>query len=156
MGVLQPPIALALARDIREVPGLDPRWSYEPKFDGWRAAGFTRSGVVQSGNNLAARFPEIVTATRKLGDLVLDGELVALHNGKLDFGALTSAPASRSASGITIYYIAFDLLAEDQTDLRQEPYHQRRALLEHHFAGVQPPLQLIPSTTDHTAALRWM
>jgi ATP-dependent DNA ligase len=158
MSVLQPPIPLVLARDTAKVPGPDARWVYEPKFDGWRAAVFTASGVVQSrrDNNLAARFPEIATAARKLGDLVLDGELVALHNGKLDFGALTSAPASRRTTGITIYYIAFDLLAEDNSDLRTEPYRHRRSRLEHHFAGVPPPLQLIPTTTDRVTALQWM
>jgi hypothetical protein len=35
MAVLRPPVALALARDERVVPGTDPRWAYEPKFDGW-------------------------------------------------------------------------------------------------------------------------
>jgi hypothetical protein len=35
MGVLRTPVALALARNEREVPGPDPRWAYEPKFDGW-------------------------------------------------------------------------------------------------------------------------
>jgi ATP-dependent DNA ligase len=36
-------------------------------------------------NNLAQRFPEIVAAARGIGDLVLDGELVALRDGRLDF-----------------------------------------------------------------------
>jgi len=67
----------------------------------------TATGVVQSrrDNDLASRFPEIVMAARRRRDLVLDGELVALREGKLDFGALTSFPASRAAAGVTIYYV---------------------------------------------------
>src|SRR4051812_4520636 len=87
MGVLRPPVALALARDQREVPGPDSCWAYEPKFDGWRAAVFTASGMVQSrrDRDLAVRFPEVAAAARSAGDLILDGELVALRDGRLDF-----------------------------------------------------------------------
>jgi hypothetical protein len=36
---------------------------------------------------------------------------VALREGRLDFGALTSSPSKRAEQGVTIYYIAFDLLS---------------------------------------------
>jgi ATP-dependent DNA ligase len=155
---LRPPVALTLARDESVVPAPNPRWVYEPKMDGWRAALFTRAGFVQSrrDNNLATRFPEIAAAGRGLGDVVLDGELVALHDGRLDFGALTSNPASRADLGITIYYIAFDLLSEGKRDWRPEPLHGRRERLEELFSGVAPPLQLMPNTTDRDEALRWL
>ena len=151
-------MVLALARDEREVPGPDPRWTYEPKFDGWRAAVFTASGVVQSrrDNDLAKRFPEVVAGVRGLGDLVLDGELVALHEGRLDFGALASMPRARAEAGIDIYFIAFDLLADGTEDLRHERYRTRRERLVRWLAGVQPPVQLMPATTDRDEALGWM
>lgn len=158
MAVLRPPVALTLARDERTVPAPSPLWSYEPKLDGWRSALWTRDGIVQSrrDNDLAARFPEIVLAARGLGDLVLDGELVALREGRLDFGALTSSPSKRIEMGVTIYYIAFDLLAEQERDWRPQPYYQRRRRLEEVFAGVAPPLQLIPATDNQQTALRWL
>ena len=158
MGVLRPPVALALAKDEREVPGPETRWANEPKFDGWRAALFTATGVVQSrrDNNLASRFPEIVAAGRVAGDLVLDGEVVALREGRLDFGALTSSPKSRAQAGVAIYYVAFDLLAAADIDLRGEPYRTRRAELETRLAGIHPPLQLVPSTLDRAEAMQWM
>lgn len=158
MGVLRPPVALALARDTRTVPEPGGRLVYEPKFDGWRAALFVSAGVVQSrrDNDLAARFPEIVAAARAAGDVVLDGELVALRDGRLDFGALTSSPRTRPGTGVVIYYVAFDLLADGDTDLRSEPYRTRRARLEAWFADVAPPLQLVPSTTDRGEAMQWM
>lgn len=158
MAVLRPPVAPVLARDEREVPDADPRWVYEPKFDGWRAMLFTAAGVVQSrrNNDLAARFPEIVVAGRELGDLVLDGELVALREGRLDFGALTSMPRGRAAAGVVIYYIVFDVLADGSHDLRPLPLRERRERLAELLAGTRPPLQLTPSTPDRDEALRWM
>ena len=158
MAVLRPPVAPVLARDEREVPEADPRWVYEPKFDGWRAMLFTAAGVVQSrrNNDLAPRFPEIAVAGRELGDLVLDGELVALREGRLDFGALTSMPSWREAAGVVIYYIVFDVLADGDDDLRPLPLLARRERLAELLAGARPPLQLTPSTTDRDAALAWM
>ena len=128
--------------DERQVPGPDPCWAYEPKFDGWRTAAFTALEWVPSrrDNDLAARFPEIARAAQGLGDLVVDGELVALREGRLDFGALTSSPKGRAAAGVAIYYIVFDLLADGETDVRGEPYRARRTMLEERFADVQPPL----------------
>lgn len=156
--MLTPPVALATARDERTVPGPDPRWRYEPKFDGWRAAVFTAAGIVWSrrDNDLAGRFPEVVAAVLDLGDLVLDGELVALRAGRLDFGALTSSPRARAAAGIDIYYVAFDLLAEDDRDLRPLPYTARRDRLVSRLAGASPPVQLVPATADRDEALAWM
>ncbi len=158
MGAIRPPVAMALARDGREVPGPDPRWAYEPKFDGWRAAVFTARGLLQSrrDNDLAGRFPEIAAAGRALDDLVVDGELVALREGRLDFGALTSTPRARAEAGVVIYYVAFDLLADGARDLRGEPYRVRRAVLEERFAAAVPPLQLVPATPDRAEAMTWM
>lgn len=156
--VVRFPVELVLAREVREIPGPDPRWTYEPKFDGWRAAVFAAAGVVQSrrNNNLAARFPEIVAATRALGDVVLDGELVALREGRLDFGSLVALPGARAAAGVDVYFVAFDLLVAGTSDLRSLPFETRRAALEQVLADAAPPLQLTPSIRDRDAAGQWM
>jgi ATP-dependent DNA ligase len=156
--VLVPPVGLVLARDAREIPGPGPDWAYEPKFDGWRAVVFAATGVVQSrrNNDLAARFPEIAAAARALGDVVVDGELVALREGRLDFGSLAVMPRARAAAGVEVYFIAFDLLASGDDDLRGSPFTSRRARLEEVFAGARPPLQLTPSTPDRAATEVWM
>lgn len=156
MAALHPPIALALAVDERGVPGPDPRWAYEPKFDGWRVCLFTKSRYVQSrpGNNLAHRFPELVEPAAALGDLVMDGEVVALRDGRLDFAALTSSPPSRLLAGIVVYFTAFDVLAIGREDLRPQPYRDRRARLEQLFTSARPPLQLVPATGDRELASR--
>lgn len=157
MGVLRPPVPLALARREERPPRVGD-WAYEPKLDGWRALVFAMAGVVQSrrDNDLARRFPEVVRSARLLGDVVLDGELVALRDGRLDFGALAAPPASRAGGGITIYFTAFDLLADETGDLRTRPYRDRRELLERRLAGVTAPLQLIPATPDPDTAAAWL
>ncbi|WP_309114745.1 RNA ligase family protein [Saccharothrix sp.] len=158
MPVLDPPVPLALAQPERTVPDA-PGWWFEPKHDGWRGCLHLARGVLhsRSGANLSRRFPEIVHAARRhLGDVVLDGELVALRGGRLDFAALQSAPSRRATEGITIHFMAFDLLANDDHDLRNQPYRTRRELLEQTLTPVRPPIALTPATTDRQAALAWL
>lgn len=107
-------------------------------------------------NNLAARFPEVMTSAAALGDVVLDGEIVALLGGRLHFGSLTSAPAARAAAGVGIYYIAFDLIADRDDDLRGLSFEARRARLEELLVGAAPPLELAPSVRDRDEAMKWM
>ncbi|MFI5614062.1 hypothetical protein [Amycolatopsis sp. NPDC051903] len=160
MASVRPPVRLPLAQPAREVPESRPGWSwaFEPKFDGWRAVLFAELALLQSrqDNNLADRFPEILQAGAALGDVVLDGELVALRGGRLEFGALASRPGTRAKAGVSIYYAVFDVLAHGPTDLRALPYRDRRTRLQQLLAGAAPPLQLVPSTTDRDAALSWM
>jgi ATP-dependent DNA ligase len=158
VGVLVPPVGLVLARDARELPGLGSGWVYEPKFDGWRAVVFAALGVVQSrrNNDLAARFPEIAAAARALGDVVVDGELVALREGRLDFGSLAVMPRARAAAGVEVYFVGFDVLAVGDDDVRGAVLASRRARLEEVFAEATPPLQLTPSTRDRAATELWL
>lgn len=133
-------------------------WRFEPKYDGFRAVLFSELGVLQSrqGNNLAERFPEIVAAAAGLGDVVVDGELVAMRAGRLEFGALAMSPRARASAGAEISFIGFDLLAEGWRDRRPDSFGLRRAALERLLADVGPPLRLTPSTTERDAALEWM
>jgi ATP-dependent DNA ligase len=160
MAVVRPPVELALARAQPWVPAstAERRWVFEPKFDGWRAVLFSTEGILQSrrGTDLTARFPELVRAAHGVGDVVLDGEIVALRDGRLDFSALATSPGTRPAAGVAVYYVAFDLLAENWRDWRPESYTMRRAALTRVMAGQVPPLQLTPSTTDRAAAMAWM
>lgn len=149
---------MPLAQPAREVPASRPgrEWRYEPKLDGWRGLLWAADGVLLSrqGNQLAERFPEVVRAGAELGEVVVDGELVALREGRLDIGALAAGPRSRA--GVVVYYAVFDVLFVDGEDWRPRPYRERRERLETLLAGVAPPLQLVPSTADREAALGWM
>src|SRR5690606_5901000 len=82
--------------------------------------------------------PEIVPVlAEQLPDrCVLDGELVVIIDGELAFEALQQRihPAesriNRLAAETPTSYIAFDILAEGDRDLRGEPFVERRAALE--------------------------
>jgi bifunctional non-homologous end joining protein LigD len=68
---------------------------------------------------------------------VLDGEIVALHRGRPDFGRLQNrlgltreADVARAAAQIEADIMVFDVLERDGEDVSREPYSARRALLE--------------------------
>ena len=79
------------AKTITQLPP-GPGWSFEPKYDGFRALAFRDDqGVhLQSRQlrNLTARFPDVAAAVAQLDDVVLDGELVVWRAGRFDFAAL--------------------------------------------------------------------
>src|SRR5215208_2214632 len=98
-------------------------WSYEPKYDGYRALAFRdRGGVhLQSRQlrDLTAGFPDVAAAVARLDDVVLDGELVVWRAGRFDFAALQDRLRSGRArvgnlvTAAPAAYIVFDLLAHD-------------------------------------------
>src|SRR4051794_18860697 len=89
---------------------IGPGWSYEPKFDGFRALAFChrRDGVVLQSRQLRPltdAFPDITTTLTNLhglgkGGVVLDGELVIWRAGRLDFAALQDRLRSGPTPGV--------------------------------------------------------
>jgi ATP-dependent DNA ligase len=156
-----PPVAPMLARLVRELP--PDGYLYEPKWDGFRCLVFRDGDQVdlRSRNDrpLSRYFPEVVAALRSLpeGRVVLDGELLT----EAGFSALM-ARLHPSASRVALLsqqtpatYIAFDLLACADRDLRQLPFSTRRALLERviRSGGV---VQVTPATGDADTARTWL
>jgi ATP-dependent DNA ligase len=142
-------------------------WEYEPKWDGFRTLVF-RDGdevalISRGARPMTRYFPEVLPAFRGLRErqVVLDGELVVVAESGLDFGALQQRihPADsrvRMLSEATpAWYIAFDILAEGSTDLRQLPLGERRKRLERMLKGVKQPIFLTPYTRDHATAESW-
>ncbi len=77
----------------------------EQKWDGFRAIVFAHPGHItiqsRNGADLTGAFPEIAAAAADLDKpLVLDGELVVLHQGCLHFGALQSRARRRGRSAL--------------------------------------------------------
>ncbi|HHT45340.1 MAG TPA: hypothetical protein GXZ89_07600, partial [Fastidiosipila sp.] len=64
------------------------------KYDGYRIVAYKEGESVRlmtrNGQDYTARFPTVVEAVRDLPDfaLVLDGEIVAMKDGRSDFSAL--------------------------------------------------------------------
>src|SRR5262245_10912389 len=99
-------------------------WSYEVKWDGYRAQAVKRGATVTLASrnlkNITKSFPVIATAVAgvRATDAVLDGEIVALDaDGRPSFQALHHA----DLSGLNLVYYAFDLLHLDGKDLLREP-----------------------------------
>lgn len=140
---------------------------YEPKWDGYRAIlERTPEGCrvwSRNGADLTAGFPDIVDAAceQLQPGSVVDGELVVWNEGRLDFAALAPRLAYRGrrrppAQLAPAAFLAFDLLAADDADMRGEPLRVRRSLLEQLAGTWQPPLQLTPQTADPAQARRWL
>jgi ATP-dependent DNA ligase len=151
-----------------------PGWSYEPKWDGFRAIAWSVSNRAdgprldsRNAKPLLRYFPELEPALRALPPgTVTDGEVVVLRAGRLDFDALQNRihPAeSRVAllSAQTPAHVAlFDLLAVRGEDLRGRPLGERRALLVALAAELAAgsdgsPWLLSPSTTNIETARVW-
>jgi DNA ligase D-like protein (predicted ligase) len=142
-------------------------WEYEPKWDGFRTLVF-RDGdevelVSRGGRPMTRYFPELLPAFRALREqkVVLDGELVVVGKGGLDFGALQQRvhPADSRVRMLSVatpaWYVAFDILAAGGDDLRSSPLGERRKRLEALLKGVKAPIFLTPCTRDHKTAMRW-
>jgi ATP-dependent DNA ligase len=142
-------------------------WLFEPKWDGFRVLVF-RDGdeiMVQSRDekSLNRYFPEVFEPLlAQLPErVVLDGELVIAREGALDFDALqlrihpAASRVKMLAGEIPASIVFWDVLAEGDRDLRQLPFHERRAELERLLASVKPPLHVTPATADRGVASDW-
>lgn len=142
-------------------------WEYEPKWDGFRTLVF-RDGeevalVSRGGRPMTRYFPELLPAFRKLAEpkLVLDGEVVVVGPNGLDFGALQQRvhPAESRVRMLSqqtpSWFIAFDLLAVGDEDLRKQPLGVRRKRLEKLLKGVKQPIFVTPYTRDPKIAEEW-
>ncbi|HXQ59783.1 MAG TPA: ATP-dependent DNA ligase [Acidimicrobiales bacterium] len=163
---VMPPVAPMLAKLARELPRGD-GLVYEPKWDGFRCIVFRDGDEVELGSRnerpLTRYFPELIDQLRQaLPDrAVVDGEIVIVGTRGLDFDALLQRihPADSRvqmlAETTPASFVAFDLLAVNDRDLRPAPFSERRALLERSLAGARPPVHLTPATTDADVAEDW-
>jgi ATP-dependent DNA ligase len=160
------PIAPMLAKLTRELPR-EPGLFYEPKWDGFRCIVFRDGDDVTLGSRnekpLTRYFPELVEALRRElpARCVLDGEIVIAGARGLDFDALSQRihPADKRirqlAESTPASFVAFDLLAHDDTSLMETPYAQRRTALEKLLRKSRPPVHLTPATQDPDVAADW-
>jgi ATP-dependent DNA ligase len=159
---------------------LDPKipdgqqWLYEPKWDGFRTIVYFdgKEAYLQSRDlkPLARYFPELQAGLeRELPrPMVLDGEVVIMGEDGIDFEALQlrlHPAASRVrmlAEKTPSSFVAFDMLADGDEDLRKTPFAERRRRLEAAFKGpdskkrgIGPPVHITPMTTSAETAQDW-
>jgi len=160
-----PPVSPMLAKPARELPVGE--YLYEPKWDGFRCIVFRDGDDVELGSRnerpLTRYFPEIVDPLRAClpERCVLDGELVIMTEHGLDFDLLSlrvhpaASRVAKLAAETPSSFVAFDLLALGDEDLRGVAFSQRRALLERALADARPPVHCTPATADPALAAVW-
>ena len=142
-------------------------WLFEPKWDGFRTLVF-RDGdeiLLQSRDEkpMNRYFPELVAplAAALPKRCVLDGEIVIAGAAGLDFEALllrihpAESRVQLLASQTPASYVAWDLLALNDEDLREVPLEVRRERLEQWLARATAPVHLSPATRDRALAEDW-
>jgi ATP-dependent DNA ligase len=161
-----PPLAPMLSRAADALPDGD-GWQFEPKWDGFRTLVF-RDGadvLLQSRDEkpMNRYFPELVAplCAALPERCVVDGEIVIVGAGGLDFEALLLR-IHPAASRVTLLaaqapasFVAWDLLALGDQDLRDAPLAVRRERLEQVLARPAPPVHLSPATRDRALAEDW-
>lgn len=164
---IAPPVEPMLAKLADELPP-EGSFLYEPKWDGFRAIVFRRGSAVfiQSRDlkPLDRYFPELHDSLLAglPQDCVLDGEIVIVTAGGLDFDALqlrlhpAASRVARLAAATPSSFVAFDALALEGRDVRREPLAERRRLLERALGRVAPPIHLTPMTRDRAVAVDWL
>jgi ATP-dependent DNA ligase len=161
---VMPPVAPMLAKPAKTMP-ID--MHYEGKWDGFRAIIFRDRDEVIIGSRtekpLTRYFPEIVEiALAGLPErCVVDGEIIIVTDGHLDFDALLQRihPAESRVETLSqqtpAEFVAFDLLAIDDRDLMTERFELRREQLVQRVTSRRDGLHLAPATDDISIARRW-
>ncbi|MBR7830415.1 hypothetical protein KDK95_29210 [Actinospica sp. MGRD01-02] len=161
---------LTAAKNTTAVPA---GFVVEPKYDGFRGmiARWHDGRVLirsRKGTDLTTGFPEIAEAAAalpaRIGDVLLDGELVIREAGKLAFERLEArigakpATARRLAKEHPAQMVVFDLLHLGDLSLVDQPYRDRRALLERTFEVLKlgEPWELCPASTDRDTVAEWL
>ncbi|CAN5856546.1 ATP-dependent DNA ligase [soil metagenome] len=163
---VMPPVEPMLAKATAELPD-GPGWLYEPKWDGFRALVF-RDGeevFIQSRDRkpLARYFPELAAPIRVNlpPRCVVDGEIVIAGPAGLEFEALllrihpAASRVAKLAEAAPASFIAWDLLALDETSFIEVPQADRRRRLEEVLGPAHAPVHLTPATTDRSIASDW-
>lgn len=117
----------------------------EDKFDGIRAQLHKYGNEIhlfsRDLRSLDNEFPELINAATQLPDCLLDGEIIAFEEGKkLSFFDLQKRLGKKQKNRaqtdlfhpqeIPVRFIAFDLLAHEETSFWQKPLRDRRAQLD--------------------------
>ena len=174
-GPVTHPVEPMLAKATSAIPDPDSvagGLSYEPKWDGFRAIVYFDGTDVEIGSRgsktLTRYFPELVDALRRQlpRPCVVDGEIVvrtgAAGREHLDWETLSQRihPAASRVEKLAVEtpasFVAFDLLADGDESLLDQPFGRRREALEQVMSSGHAPLYLTQVTGDVDVATRWL
>jgi DNA ligase D-like protein (predicted ligase)/DNA ligase D-like protein (predicted 3'-phosphoesterase) len=118
-------------------------WIFEIKWDGIRAISYVDQGLSilsRNGKELKFNFPELEELKTLASNVVLDGEIVVMKEGRADFQTLlerANAPNSRDieymAAKFPATYVVFDVLEKDGNPLVAVPLLERKRILAEHL-----------------------
>ena len=123
-----------------EAPFSSPDWIYEIKWDGIRALSYVDGDLSirsRNGKELRDKFPELEELMDLAEGAVLDGEIIIMREGVVDFQAIAkrnqvTAPKEidRLMRTPPSTYVVFDILERDGTPLTDRSLIERRSVLE--------------------------
>jgi bifunctional non-homologous end joining protein LigD len=136
---VRPMVATAAAR----LPADDEAWAYELAWDGVRVLAAVDGGRLRltaaDEQDISAAFPELRALGETLAptECLLDGVVVAFDEGQVSRAALDArlrapdtASGRRAAARTPVQYLVFDLLWLDGSATVEQPYVERRQLLD--------------------------
>ena len=136
-----PPLQPMLATLVEE-PFDDPDWIFEPKWDGIRAIGTCSVDetmlLSRRANDITTTYPELAKLHERLVcfDAIIDGEIVAMHQGRPSFERLQSRinlqndrEIERMTKQIPVSFVAYDVLYLDGKSLIKTPLEERKEIL---------------------------
>jgi DNA ligase D-like protein (predicted ligase)/DNA ligase D-like protein (predicted 3'-phosphoesterase) len=128
-----------LAREA-DKPFTDKDWIFEVKWDGFRALAYVNEDLSlrsRNGKELRYNFPELEELKQQAHNVVLDGEIVILNEGKVNFQAMLERGRAVSPAEIEFrikrapaVYVVFDILEKDGKPLLDLPLTERKKILK--------------------------
>jgi bifunctional non-homologous end joining protein LigD len=120
----------------------DPKWIFEPKWDGIRALAVCQHDetmlLSRNHRDITKSYPELAKMHDRVVaiDAILDGEIVALEGKRPSFERLQSRinlhnerDIAKAMHDIPITFIAFDVLYVDGKSVTSKPVEERKELL---------------------------
>jgi bifunctional non-homologous end joining protein LigD len=114
-------------------------WLFEIKWDGFRTIAYVNEELSLRSRNqkeLKYNFPELEELKQLARNVVLDGEIVVMKEGKADFQALLERGKAVSPTEIErqnlrspAVYVVFDILEKDGKPLVNMPLTERKKIL---------------------------
>jgi DNA ligase D-like protein (predicted ligase)/DNA ligase D-like protein (predicted 3'-phosphoesterase) len=115
-------------------------WLFEIKWDGFRAIAYVDKELSLRSRNqkeLIDNFPELNELKQQNHAMVLDGEIIILNKGKVNFQAMLERGKAASETEIAVRtkqspaaYIVFDILEKDGKPLLDLPLTERKKILK--------------------------
>ena len=118
----------------------DKDWIFEIKWDGFRAIAYIEETLSLKSRNekeLKQNFPELQELSKLASNIVVDGEIIVMREGKPDFQSLlergqavSTGEIQRQENRAPAVYIVFDILEKDGKPLTKLPLIERKTILK--------------------------